>query len=418
MHEKGAFYIMAGNFATKFVTFFGSVFLARLLSKGDLGILSYMENLCSYAYLLMGLGMGNAILRYNIKYEDRSVQKGIAGYALKRGLINDLLLITVVVLVNAFYPHKGDFVLAKTLLPILIVALPFQDLINMVLMNERAFFANKRYAAFSLGSSFLIVMGRLLGAWKWDLKGVVLAVVLVNTISSLAMSASSYTKYYSNCKATEISGSLKKESSVYGLQYMITNGLWGFFMLIDIFLLGNLTENAVAVADYKIAYSMPANMAIFSSALGIFVASYFIKYENDKAWVKKNYIRLVKAGILMQGAVGIMLYVLAKPLIWMYGTQYYNVIPMMRLLVIGYFIDTALRFPTANILASIGKIKYNMIISAGGLIMEIILDIVLIPRFGGYGIAYATIIVRSLMAIALFIVFNKMYNVVGKSNNI
>jgi len=114
----------------------------------------------------------------------------------------------------------------------------------------------------------------------------------------------------------------------------------------------------------------------------------------------------------MQGVVGLALFVLAKPLIWLYGTQYYNVIPLMRLLIIGCFIETAFRSPTANILASMGKVKYNMAVSAGGLVLQIILDILLIPKLGGYGIAYASIIVRSLMAIALFIVFNRMYQII------
>ena len=403
---------MCGNFATKFVTFFGSVFLARLLSKPDMGLLTYMENLCSYAYLLMGLGMSNSILRYNIKNEDRGVQKGIAAYSLKRGLLCDLLLIFVVIVINKFYQHNGDFSAAKELIPILIIALPFQDIINMVQMNERSFFANKRYAIFSLGGAFAIVASRTIGAWKNNLPGVVFAIVIANFCVALLIATSSYHKYYRKVKIVTIEKNLKKEASAYGIQYMITNGLWGFFMLIDIYLLGHISSNAVAVADYKIAYSFPANMAIFSSAIGIFVASYFIRNENNTEWVKKNYKRLLKEGALLQGAVGVMLYILARPLIWLYGAQYYNTIPLMKILIIGSFIETAFRFPTANILASIGKVKYNMIISAAGLILEIILDILLIPRYGAYGIAYATILVRSLMAVALFMVFNSLYKII------
>ena len=245
-----------------------------------------------------------------------------------------------------------------------------------------------------------------------NLPGVVFAIVIANFCVALLIATSSYHKYYRKVKIVIIEKSLKKEASAYGIQYMITNGLWGFFMLIDIYLLGHISSNAVAVADYKIAYSFPANMAIFSSAIGIFVASYFIRNENNTEWVKKNYKRLLKEGALLQGAVGVMLYILARPLIWLYGAQYYNTIPLMKMLIIGSFIETAFRFPTANILASIGKVKYNMIISAAGLILEIILDILLIPRYGAYGIAYATILVRSLMAVALFMVFNSLYKII------
>ena len=326
-----------------------------------------MENLCSYAYLLLGLGMGNAILRYNILSGNREEQKGIVNHAFKRGIFSDGCLILLVILVNCFYPHRGDFAIAKELIPLLIIALPFQDIINMVQMNERSFFANKRYAVFSVGSAALIVAARMTGAWWNGLLGVVIGVVSINVVVAILIGTESYRKYFKGVDALPAHKDLKKESATYGLQYMITNGLWGFFMLIDIFMLSLISNDAVAVADYKIAVSFPANMAISSSALGIFVASYFIKNEKNRTWVRVNYIKLLKWGTLMQFAVGLLLLFLAKPLIWLYGTQYYNVIPLMDVLVVGYFIETAFRFPTANILASIGKVKYNMAISGAGL---------------------------------------------------
>ncbi|NLZ27540.1 MAG: hypothetical protein GX887_01070 [Firmicutes bacterium] len=51
---KGALHIFLGNTITKFVAFFGSVFIVNILGKSEYGTLSYMENLFSYAYLLAG----------------------------------------------------------------------------------------------------------------------------------------------------------------------------------------------------------------------------------------------------------------------------------------------------------------------------------------------------------------------------
>ena len=178
--EKGAFHIMAGNFATKFVTFFGSVFLSRALSKEDLGILTYMENLCSYAYIFVGVGMANAILRYNVLSKAPEEKKAFLAFALKRGIFFDILLIFIVVAVNAIYPHKEDFIVAKSLIPILIMALPLQDVIGQIQMNERAMFNNKRYAIFSVTSAAFIIVARVSGAKICGLKGVVIGIVIIN----------------------------------------------------------------------------------------------------------------------------------------------------------------------------------------------------------------------------------------------
>lgn len=411
--KKGAFHIMLGNFATKFVTFFGSVFLSRALSKTDLGILTYMENLCSYAYIFIGLGMANAILRYSVLSETINEKKALLSFALRRGVFFDAILICIVIGVNLFYPHKEDFLAAKSLIPILILALPLQDIIGQIQMNERAMFNNRRYAIFSVLSAALIIFARVIGAESNGLKGVVIGIVIINIMVALIFISSSYRKYFTGIKETKLSRQLKKEASLYGLQYMITNGLWGIFMLMDIFLLGNLVGDPMMVADYKIAYSFPVNMSIFSGAIGVFVAPYFIKNEKNKTWIKANYIKIMISTTCIMGCVAVGLFIMAKPLIWLYGEQYYNVIPLMRILIISCFIDTVFRSTTANILSAIGKVKYNMIISCGGFIFQTCLNLFMVPKFGAYGIAYTSIISQTMMALLLFIVFNKIYSIIN-----
>ena len=410
--QKGALHVMAGNFTTKFVTFFGSVFLARILTKNEMGVLSYMENLCSYAYVFMGFGMANVVLRYNILYKEKNTQYSLFRYSVSKSLIIDIVIVALFEIANIFYPHGAAFSAARVLIPTLILALPFQNLIVLAQINERAFFDNRRFAWFSVVSSAIIVAGRMIGAEYWGLRGTVNAVVLVNLILGLLLTALTIKKHYKGAEKTEISKALKKEASAYGFQYMIANGLWSIFMLVDIYILGLLSTNAETVADFKIAVSFPVNMSIFSSAIGIFVASYFIKYEKDREWVVKNYKLLMAASAIMMSCIAGAMWLLAKPLIWLYGTQYYNVIPLMKALTIGYLIENAFRGTTANILASIGEVKYNMIISGCGLILQVILNILLIPKYGAYAIAISTIIVRSLMSIALFLAFNHIYGVI------
>lgn len=62
--KKGLIHILTGTFLTKLVSFFGAIFLVRVLSKEDYGILGYLENIYSYVFILAGMGMSNAILRY------------------------------------------------------------------------------------------------------------------------------------------------------------------------------------------------------------------------------------------------------------------------------------------------------------------------------------------------------------------
>ncbi len=102
----------------------------------------------------------------------------------------------------------------------------------------------------------------------------------------------------------------------------------------------------------------------------------------------------------------------AEPVIGrFYGERYLNIIPLMNLLLVTAFITNGLRYTTANLLAAMGRIRVNMIVSFGGMVSQILLNLALIPLFGMYGAAYTSIISYSFMAVAVFVPFVKMYRV-------
>ena len=416
LHEKGALYILVGNFATKFVTFFGSIFLSRILSKNDMGILSYMENICSYAYVFIGLGMANALLRYVVLAETKEKKLAYVNYSLKRGLTFDIIIVVVLILINFFYPHKSSYKEWAFLIPILIIALPFQDLINQAQINERALFNNKRFAIVSVLSAAAVVLARVVGAKANDLVGVVICIVVVNAFLGVVLTEFVRKQRYRGITPAILTSEEKRVASSYAFQYMITNSLWSIFMLMDMFLLGNLLDDPSVVADYKIAFAFPVNMSIFSSAVGIFIVPYFVKNEDNASWVKKNYGRTMMATGVLIGTVALVLIVFAKVLIGLYGPQYANVVPLMRWLVLSCVIENVFRYPIANILAAIGKVKYNMIVSGIGLIAQTLLNIIFIPKYGAYALPFTNTVVHFAMAIALFTYFSRLYNIMGGRN--
>ena len=93
----------------------------------------------------------------------------------------------------------------------------------------------------------------------------------------------------------------------------------------------------------------------------------------------------------------------------MYGEQYLNVVGLMRILLVAAFFNSGLRFTTANILASMGEIKYNMIVSGVGIVVQVILDFLLIPHLGVMAVAISNCFVFFLMAVTLFSIFYKKY---------
>ncbi|MCB6607647.1 oligosaccharide flippase family protein [[Clostridium] symbiosum] len=407
--KKGLLHIFAGTFMTKVISFFGSIFLVRVLSKQEYGILGYLDNIYGYAFVFAGMGLSNAILRYVVLAETIQEKYNYFNYAVKKGIVWNVILILCLLIFSGFYPHPAAYQNYIWLLCILIIAVPFQYIIDNVLCNERAMFSNQRYALYSFCFSGVTIISKILfGKW-FGIKGVVFSQVCIYIVLAVSFFILTKKDYYSDLISKKLSKSEKSTITRYSLQYMITNGLWAIFMLNDTFLLGRYCAPEI-IAEYKVAYTIPGSVSLLSTAIGIFVTPYFVRNENNNAWIRSNYKKtyLITAGVV--GAICLIITVLAKPIVLLlYGSEYINVVKIMGVLLIASFFNCGLRYTTANILAAMGKVKYNMIISGIGILLQFSLNIQIIPRFGAMGVAITSCIVYGIMAISLLFIFLKQY---------
>ena len=408
--EKGLAHIFAGSFLTKFIAFFGSILLVRSLSKFDLGVLSYLENKYGYVWIFAGMGLSNAILRFVVLEDELAGKKRFFLYAIKTGLLFNLALVVLASGINLIYPHKSEYQPYAWLLFFLLGSLPFQYFTDSVLSHERAMFENRRYMAFSLLISVSIISGKIIFGKLFGVKGAVFSQAFTYVALGIILYCATSLKHYGKPLFFRVESiENKKEVNTYSAQYMITNGLWAVFMLNDIFLLGLYCSPEI-VAEYRVAYTIPGCVSLISSSIGIFVAPYFVKYEKDLAWVRSNYKKTMLGTAGFVGLVCLMIALLTKPLILLlYGEQYLSVSSVMRLLLVAAFFNCGLRYTTANILAAMGQIRYNLIVSAIGTLLQVGINLLVIPRYASYGVAVTSCFVYLFMALSLFIVFYRRY---------
>lgn len=407
---KGLLHILAGTFMTKLVGFFGSIFLVRVLSKWEYGVLGYLENIYGYIFILAGLGMSNAILRYVVLGKTQEEKYSYYSYAVSRGRSYNILLIAAAIFAAWFYPHPAEYQNWTWLLAVLALAIPFQYITDNVLCNERAMFANQRYAVMSLFLSFSIIVTKIISGRAGGITGVIFCQTGLYVVLAGVYYFNSKRQYYAGCKKIPLSKERKREINLYAFQYMITNGLWAIFMLNDTFLLGRLGGSPEILADYKVAYTIPGSISLISTAIGIFVAPYFVKNEKDKGWIRKNFARtyLISAGLV--GSMCLFIAIFSKPLILLlYGKQYLNISSIMMILLIAAFCNCGLRYTTANILAAMGKVKYNMAVSAAGMVLQIAINIKMVPAYGTLAVAVTSCVVYAFMAFTLLFIFIQQY---------
>jgi O-antigen/teichoic acid export membrane protein len=295
-------------------------------------------------------------------------------------------------------------------LPAIAIALPFQYLVDMNLYTYRSKLANRNFAIATFLYSGILIAAKYFSAVQWDLNGVISAKIIVSAIFGIVLSVVTYRKFFGESKPYLLSKIEKKAVDKYSIQYMITNGIWAIFMLNDILLLGIFGSDASVIADYKVAYFLPGNLSILSGAIGMFVAPYFVKNETDNNWVRRNYFKtLILTSIMIGGSVLILFLFSNQLIVLLFGNVYSNINNVMRLLLIASFANSGIRVTTANILASMGQIKYNMIISFSGIILQVVMNIFMIPRYGINGVAITSITVYTIMAALLLIIFVNKY---------
>ncbi len=162
---------------------------------------------------------------------------------------------------------------------------------------------------------------------------------------------------------------------------------------------------------------IPANLSILTAAVGIFVAPYFTKKDKEKnyRWIRE------KTGLVLLITMGIMAFfillcfIFSKPIILLlYGKEYLSAVPIMRMLLIASFFNNGVRASLANILSAVGRQKVNLTIAGVGIAFQILLDILLIPRFGGIGIACSSasvyFLMSTLLALYIYLVYFKKEN--------
>ncbi len=410
--NRGAFHVILGSYLTKFVSLFGSIFLVRILSKNEYGVLVYYENFIGYFVILMGFGSAYGVLRFMVLPDSFEEKKGIFKYAFNYGSLANLFLIFVSLLFLLKYPHPKVFLGYTSVIHLLVFSLPFSFIMQLGLMSLRALFDNKRYATLSFFSTFTIVFFRVIGAVYGGVTSTVTLRLIAEVLCSFICLIAVHSIYFRQTHCQPTDKKTRKKFRSYSLQIMITNGLWTVFMLNDVFMLGQLSGSESIVADYKVAYVIPANLSVLVAAIGIFVAPYFTKHDSqgNHKWVQAKTPLVLKWTSFILAPIVAICAICAKPIInLIYGEAYLTATPIMRLLLLASYINNGVRAPLANILSAIGKQKVNLLVAGGGVILQIILNIFLIPRRGAIGVAVASTIVYAIMSTILGVFFFKKF---------
>lgn len=259
-------------------------------------------------------------------------------------------------------------------------------------MYLRSTLQNKPFSVLNVANTILFFFGSVIGGLLFNVIGVVLGRYFAYIICVGGAIKSIKCETHNVLKANELKYAEKKAFLIFAITAMLTNSISSMLYLIDIQLIGSLSKSAEIVASYQTATIIPFALNFIPLAIMTFSYPYFAKNGSNLKWVISSYRSLLRYLAPLNLVISGGLFILAPVIVpAIFGDPYADSVIPFRILVLGYFIAGTFRIPAGNILASVRLIRINLFNAIICGILNIILDILLIPIYGATGAALTTV---------------------------
>ncbi|MBN3554008.1 oligosaccharide flippase family protein [Fictibacillus nanhaiensis] len=399
--KTGFFHIFTSQVINKILLFSTVLILVRIVSKTDYGIYSYSNNIVSMFLLLNGLGAVSGLLQFgseNRKNPDKLL--AYSQFARKVGIMASLFISLLISLYAIFIDTNIEGV---TTLLLLMSFLPLtQYLYSYIEIGFRIRLQNKLFSMLSILNSVLVLIFTLIGATLFGITGVVVCQYIGFFLSILFAMFIANRK--GHLKNTTLKLTYKEKKQFVKLSFIssLSNAISQMLYLIDVLIIGIIIQSTLVIASYKTATVIPFAILFIPMAIITYIYPYFASHNNDREWIRSNYLKLIKGLILLNGIISIGMYIGAPWIIgFLFGDEYMSAVEPFRVLAIGYFIAATFRIPSGNVLVTLRRVSFNFYNALISGIFNVILNVLLISKFGSIGAAYSTVgvyIISSLIS--------------------
>lgn len=410
--EKGFFHIFIGNTLVKCVSLCSAILLPRILVPESIyGMLGTVDNVNSYLILMNGLGLANSVLRFCAMKDTLEEKTAVFRFCLKFGLVADglIILIYLPLLLFSTLFDGGNYGAAKVyiLVACLIPLLTYIQEVAMLYM--RANLMNKSYSKVSVLYTILYAGFQVLLALIFSLNGVFVGRYIALSITVAICFRMLYRNKVLSKESELLSRDEKKKIILYGMGTMISNAFSLIMPYNETLVVNLVLQDLNSTAYYKAASMIPSNLQYIATSVVVFIFPYFAKKTGQWKWVRKN------STLVILGMLGIMVpimvvgYILTPYIIlWIYGENYAPAIEIMKPMWVAFGVNAIVRVPLGNILAALGELKFNIILSVFISLLHLALDYYFISTMGIGGAAYALMIAYGVSGLCSMIyIFTK-----------
>lgn len=388
--------------------------LARLLDPDEYGLLFLALSIFGVVTLFSKLGIAGSAARYITHY--KGTDSGQIPHILRFSFLSNLGTILVACCMF-FFAHRYIAVLLGEpgLLPFLwlgVFFIPSETLMVYVRTTLQGFEEIRISAALqAMNQGTTLIFALSFVFLGYGAIGALVGSIMAFAVTAIIGLTYIYLQYYRTIERSPIEQSLQRRISEYSLPLAATSAADVLDKRVDAILVGFFL-GPVAVAYYMVSRQIIDFIETPISALGFTLAP---AYEDQK--VKGNfdtaahlYEQALSHGLLLYIPAASGLILVSEPLIEIiFGSDYIEAVPVLRIFAI-YAVLRVITALTSNGLDFMGRARERAIVKGLTAIMNVVLNLVLIPLLGVVGAAIATIITYSLYAFANMYIFTREFD--------
>ncbi len=404
--SQGSVYFL-GNMMRHAISFVMLPIYTRVLTPADYGTIELLSMVIDFAGIIFGLRIGEAIFRFYLEYEEKQQKNEVISTALIMTFaLNGIGLLVIIgmsgIISNALFGGISQ----SRLLILFSLSLLFQPLIEIPMTFIRA--RQKPWLFVSLSSVklvlqlslniYLVVIRRL------GVEGVILSAVFTGGVMSMILATYCL-------RQTGLKFSLTQAKILTSFSYpMILASIVSFYITFGdryfLKLYGTLADVGIYALGYKFGFLL--------SFIG--TGPFFSVWDSEKYNVlknpdaKANFQRVFIYYTVFVSMIVVMISIFSKNVLMvMANPEFWSAYKIVPIILIAYFFQGLMAFCNLGILIN----NKTLIITKSTLLSAVIITIfyiLLIPRFGAYGAAWATVISFAVRFMYIHLKSKKLYD--------
>jgi O-antigen/teichoic acid export membrane protein len=379
-----------------------SIILARVLGPTRKGILTLALVPPALAGSLINLGIDSATT-YNVAKRTRPLPVLIgtgAGLMFAVGTVGAAVLAVLILLAPDLVTPGVRTLYAVVALAFLPMSLTWNllDGVPLGLQDYRLYNVMRIVGAAGVGITTVVAV--------WPLRGGVLGALIAQavTFTALTVLALSFFRRRYGGVAFAWDTHYMKDALRYGWQINLGNAVAFLNYRVDVLLLGHFVT-AAQIGLYSISFAVAEKLWLLSLAAGVVLFPRVASGRSEQD--DPRFTALVTRTVaLLTAAGGVVLLFVAPAVVGiLFSSRYAGAVGPLRALLLGIVAFSAARI-LANDIAARGRPMLNVYASVGGVVVNVVLNLVWIPRYGIVGSAWASSVSYTAIFVARLFIFS------------